>query len=231
MAFILGQWGQINVSTNTGAPSIYNYINLSDTSIQMLTAGYFNSMAATLNVGDSILAVASDLTKLLRVSAVSDTNAQTYSVTVVSDFVSDVDAGLELLAEGTISAADVMTLATLPYQIVAAPGDGVMAIPVDLVLEYNFVTTPYTITGTPAFTVLWYDAVIPQITPAILTLDATGFVDQSVSMASFSQGYASTPVPLTSTLNLPLLIALDDGVDLTDGDGTLTYRLVYRLFF
>lgn len=231
MAFILGQWGQINVSTNTGAPNIFNYINLSDTSTQMLSAGYFNQQAGILNVGDSILSVASDLTKLLRVTAVSHTNAQTYSVTVLSDFANDISGGLEILTEGTLEASDVLTLATVPFLLVDSPGDGVTAVPVDLALTYNFGTTPYTISGTPSVECGWLDVVTPSENSALLPIDAIGFLDQTVDTLALTQGYATTPLPLAAIENIPVYLALSDGVDLTDGDGTITYRLVYRLFF
>lgn len=230
MAFNIGFWGQVNVSTNTGAPSIYNYINLSDTSTQMLTAGYFNSMAATLSVGDSILAVASDLTKLLRVTAVSNTNAQTYSVSVLSDFATDIDGGIEIFVEGTATAADILSMASIPFEIVAAPGEGIYVVPVDIALQYNYGTTPYTITDAPFFTVIWFDGT-EGTSATILPIAAIDFIDQTESITAFSQGYATTPVPLSSMLNCSLVLGLAGDVDLTDGDGTITYRLVYRLFF
>lgn len=231
MAFVLQNWAQVNASTNNAASDVWSYINLQDTALTMLTAGYFNQQAAILAVGDAILATGSDLTKLLRVTAVSNSNAQTYSVTVASDFVNDApNAGLEVLVEGTVTSDQMLSFATLPIEIIPAPGDGVAAVPVDLVLEYKFNTTPYTITGTPSITLAWYDASGPTVTPACLNIAATGFVDQTVDTLSFSLGYSSTPFPSSQVTNIPVIIAMGGGTDLTDGDGTLDYKLVYRLF-
>lgn len=144
-----------------------------------------------------------------------------------------------LLTSKTLSAADILALSDTPIEILPAPGGRMYYVPFSAIFHYRFGTTPYTgasflitgygstIGGLNGNLGALYDGIssadvvdgqlLTQTQDTYVFATFNGFVNQS-----YTAWFAS------SIENQPFSIANTEAA-VTDGDGTLTFRLFYAL--
>lgn len=140
-----------------------------------------------------------------------------------TQFVQQAGLSPTIFASVTLTSAQLKALNGTPITLVAAPGVGFVIYPIQIVLEYKFVTTAYTING--ATLLLDYNhanGVFKQVPPE------TGFFDQGSSQISFLEGVIAKG-GLTLVNNLAFTISGVGGTDMTLGDGTAVVYIYYVL--
>lgn len=137
----------------------------------------------------------------------------------------NVGPGGPLVAVTTLTSAQLLAIHTTPVQVVAAPGAGKMILPLQLMLNYTFVTTAYTDGGgnltvypNGAAADYWWR----RASTGFWTLTASQLVTYGGGTASVGAGI----IPAAPYSNVSLLIN-NDTANPTLGDGTLTVVIVY----
>jgi hypothetical protein len=123
----------------------------------------------------------------------------------------------------TLTSAQILSLYTLPVQVVPAPGAGQIINPIAFTLQYKFGTVAYTvppqgiqfISGTPS-----HDEYVGVSTANLLDAPSS-----RVTTATASGQVGGDPAVYA---NQPLLVALSNS-DPTGGDGTLTITVTYTV--
>jgi len=129
------------------------------------------------------------------------------------------------IAQVLLSSTDLLALPTAKL-IVAAPGSGKMILPVSLALQFKKNMTAYTIANADNA----FEAVYHGDTTALLSILATGLVDQAantVSAKAFSSlaGLAQTKL---AAIGIDLILG-GTTPGLTLGDGTVEATFAYQL--
>lgn len=223
MAFILQNWAQDTVSANIYAPVSHTYITTTDTIATVSAANYFSAVGYAANVGDQILAVCSNGTVQLQVSAVNNTvNPVTISTTIVTSGGTSALA----IATGTLTQANWLGMSATPVTILAAQGTGVGIIVESFSINYHFATAAFAGGGA---TLLQYGSTTLGAGPAATnTLAAVGFSDQVSSRVAVLTGtLAGTAI--ASVANTALTIS-NQTAAFTGGNAlsTFAWTLIYR---
>lgn len=128
-----------------------------------------------------------------------------------------------LSATVIVAAADLLTLNTIPIQIIPAPGAGNMISIVGATMEYVFNITPYTV------------AAGSQLQLFISTIEvgsdiaATGLLDQGANTFGFTTAANQiTGIPTATVANQPLTIK-NSSTAFTGGNGTLVVTVYYNI--
>src|SRR5690348_5643314 len=186
MAFVLQQWSRASVGyatdftvnrntqagTSLGANNFWTYKNTNDTLQTILASGYFNSVAEFLQTDDLIYVAASDYLGLIYVATVlyPDNGGNNALVTTSRTNFSAVQT-----SSVEITSAELLALRATPQIIVAAPGPGKMIVFLNAMLNYQFVTTPYTTGGNDsAFRLFLAPATYTTVSS---TVTSAGFLD------------------------------------------------------
>jgi hypothetical protein len=114
----------------------------------------------------------------------------------------------------------VLTLGSVPVPITAAPGAGLVIVPLAICAVYLFAVTPFN--GTSGGLTVQYGN---NLAAEVMTLLPTGFWDQSSSQVTLA-AVSDSSAPLSSAVNAPLTLAYG-GADLTTGGGSLVITTVY----
>jgi hypothetical protein len=128
-----------------------------------------------------------------------------------------------LSASVALTSAQLLALHGTPITLVPAPGAGIVVYPTQIVLEYKFVTTAYTINGDSM--ILDYNNAGSALKQ---TFAETGFFDQTASQIGFLDGVVARAA-LTVAANQPFTIGASGGSNMTLGDGTLVVYIYYAL--
>lgn len=223
MAFILQNWNMDTVSTNIYAPVNFNYITTTDTISQVSAANYFSQVAYSVAIGTQIIAVCSNGTVYLQVSAVNTAvNPATISTTVV------ISGGTGVLAQasGTLSNTNWTSMSATPVTILAAQGSGVGIVVESFSINYHFATAAFAGGGA---TLLQYGATALGAGPAATnTLAAVGFSDQTSSRVAVLTG-TLLATAITGIANTALTIS-NQTAAFTGGNASSTFAwvLTYR---
>lgn len=141
MAFILQNWAQGSTSANIYGPTTHQYITTTDTMGTVSAANYFSAVGFAMNVGDQIIAVCSNGTINLQVSAVNNAvNPVTISTTII------VSGGQAVLAvaTGTLTQANITGMFAAPVNLLIPPVAGNAIIVDSFAINYHFATTAFT---------------------------------------------------------------------------------------
>lgn len=132
---------------------------------------------------------------------------------------------LNLRSTYTLSAAQLKALQTTAVQLASAPGVGFTLVPFELILQFKFVTTAYTIGNADNAFQIEYTGK----TTNIVKTNATGLVDQASSdFIMVSPAVAGTVFTQANSSNLGLEIKLVGTTPaLTLGDGLVNVSLDY----
>jgi hypothetical protein len=126
-----------------------------------------------------------------------------------------------LIAEFTITSAQMLALFATPRSVLPAPGAGLIAAPVLLDLFYDYGTAAYAgIAAGEDLALKYTDAA----GTALITVEATGFLDQTSDQRRVALPLAN----FTPVANAPLVLHMLAGEIIT-GDSPLKGRLHYRL--
>lgn len=128
------------------------------------------------------------------------------------------------VATVTIATGDVLTLATTPYELVAAPGAGkyIEFLSAQFILDYNSI--PYTESG-DNLGIKYTNASGVQVSS---TVECTGFIDQSADTITSSIAVADAIVAATGAVNQALV--LDNlGSNFAAGNSPLIVKVSYRV--
>lgn len=127
----------------------------------------------------------------------------------------------------TISSAALLTLFSVPQTLVAAPGAGKFLDFAGMTLRYTAGNTAYgTIAGGDDFAVKYTNASGEEVA----RVEATGFIDQGTDQVRHVQGPGAKDAvaDYTPVSNAALVLHMLNS-EVTDGDGTLTARVYYRV--
>jgi hypothetical protein len=145
------------------------------------------------------------------------------STIATTQFVQQAGLSPQIFVSLVITSAQLKALHGTPLTIIAAPGVGFAIYPISLVLQYDFVTTPYTIHGESI--VLDYNNAGSAFKQ---TFSETGFFDQGASQIKFFDGVIANGA-LSVVANQPFTIGSTGGTDMTAGDGTAVVYIYYAL--
>ncbi len=132
----------------------------------------------------------------------------------------------------TIATAAVKTLKATPIQLLAAPGVGSMYVPLSVIYQYKFATTPYTIDGAFDQYLCVYDGAQPTVglvRNSFASILADGFMDQVVSQVYVAPGLARGAQTVYDNGALSIGLPSDCPSELTVGDGSLTITAEYAV--
>lgn len=139
-------------------------------------------------------------------------------------FSQDITASWLRVATITIATGDVLTLATTPYELVAAPGAGnfIEFISAQLILDYNSV--PYTEAG-DNLAIRYTDGsgvIISQ------TIESTGFIDQTADTITNALPKIDAIVSAVGAVNQAVVLD-NTGSDFGAGNSPLIVKISYRI--
>jgi len=129
--------------------------------------------------------------------------------------------GLLLAATVTLTAADMLNLATVPFEIVPAPGAGLVIFPFMFRYKFTFVSTPYTISN--SLYAWWQDAL--NVFGGFAPINLNGHSSTEAQVQPMAQA-VGTPAAYTDQ---PIVLELPAGDTITGGDGTLTVTCWYTV--
>lgn len=141
--------------------------------------------------------------------------------------VADLPAGAQITTVTVpITSAQLLALKATPVQLVAAPGAGLMLIPLDCTIEYKFNSVAYT--GTASATLVIASPAVVGTGMESVQFDADSFLDQTASRVA-TQPSDTTAMVLSDVTNAGLVLAHTLGTgEFLAGNGTLTVTLSYR---
>jgi hypothetical protein len=127
-----------------------------------------------------------------------------------------------------LSSAQILALNTMPVIVVPTPGPGLYIAPQSVVAQYNAGGTPYTVTGSDGFLLVGWGGQ-PSIVDAtaVVAIPNTNFLSQVTSQVEVTSSATNSSVPLSQTVNQPLVIKSLD--TLTLGNGTLQITISYTI--
>ena len=247
MAFSRENWSRTSLAMNTGivsvngtdegGPAMFSYRSASDNSATIAGANYFAPAVRDLSVSDLLFCQGSDTFQVLSVATLDrDAGTITTSSTGIASSVGTsnlVDDAVTLakLDEGTIQAAtvtiatgDVLTLATTPVELVAAPGAGKVLhfVGAQLSLDYN--SAAYAESG-DNLQIKYTDASGVAVSAAI---EATGFADATADTLTNAIPKADVIVAASGAANQALVLD-NTGSNWTTGDSPIIVTTYYRV--
>ena len=122
----------------------------------------------------------------------------------------------------TVTAAQILALATTPLQLAPTPGPGNSIIFSATAIHYKHGTTPFTLTGSPYFAM----APNPLSGQYASYMYCAGSIDQTTDTWNYAATFGLYPAQAPTTDNLPLLLLIQGGAA-TLGDGTLSITTLY----
>jgi hypothetical protein len=134
---------------------------------------------------------------------------------------------LSLRSTYTLTSAQLKALQTTAVQLAPAPGPLLVLVPTQLMLQFKFVTTTYTIGNADNAFQIEYTGKATNIQKT----NATGLVDQATSqLIRVEPAVAGTVIAQTNAVNLGLEIKLvGTAPALTVGDGLVNVSLDYDI--
>jgi|GEM_PF-5647778 hypothetical protein len=126
-------------------------------------------------------------------------------------------------ASVTLSSPQLLALNATPVTVLAALGANVVIVPLRVVYEYKFGTTPYVNSGAQAFELI----IGTGPTVVSTTTSAIGLVDQAVNTTAMGAAASSTGAANTALANTPLKVTNTVG-NFTAGDGTVVVTVWYQ---
>jgi hypothetical protein len=131
-----------------------------------------------------------------------------------------------LIAQAHLTSAQILDLFANPVNIVAAPGAGKVVLPITGTAVVRAGGTPYTFPDIGGNTPLFSLEVLPAFMGVSLN---TAQLDSAVdALAPLWMDYAGEGFPVADAEDQPLVFHVAHG-DVTDGDGTLDFFVVYAV--
>jgi hypothetical protein len=132
----------------------------------------------------------------------------------------------------TLTTAQCLALKAVPVQILPANGIGSFFAPTQIIYQYKFATTPYTVNAATDQYLCVYTGTQPTVANVrngFANILANGFMDQGASQIYVAPGIARGAQSVYE--NQPLMVGLpsDCSAELLAGDGTLTITAEYAL--
>ena len=130
-----------------------------------------------------------------------------------------------------ISSAEILSMSAgaAAVELVPAPGSGLAIFPVRINLNYEFVTTKYTIGGGGGanMAIGWgLTAAEVKVALAFLAFDSP-FLDQTADFFQIADPNTALTQPMTRFEDIPIRMECDDALSL--GDGTMVANILYAL--
>lgn len=136
-----------------------------------------------------------------------------------------VDGGIKY-AEVAVSSAELLALNATPKTIVAAPGAGIVLVPLMIAVVLDFVSAAYAGIAAGEDLVLRYT---DGSGAAAFTVEATGFLDAVADAIRLGAIAAAQAAAITPVANAPLVLHMSTG-EVTTGDSPLRVKLWYSQF-
>jgi hypothetical protein len=240
--------GQETVSADLyNGPAIFSYASDADTAAEIEAANYFADVVYELAVNDIIFAWGSDAFTARSVDAIdraagtvstvsiglndsiATANIDNSAVTtakIADDAVTNAKLAEDTIqtASVTIATGDVLTLATTPVELVAAPGADkyIQFLGAQLVLDYN--SAAYTESG-DNLGIKYTDAAGVQVSDDI---ECTGFIDQTADTITNAVPVKDAIVAASGAVNQALV--LDNlGSNFAAGNSSLDVVVSYKV--
>lgn len=135
--------------------------------------------------------------------------------TTAQDIANLNSSDVELLTSTVeISSAEILNLNSSPKTLIAAPGAGKLISIQSMVIQYNYITAPYT-TNTTLSIRLGTNTMYNNVT----------ILDQTINQYTFGVPNSQTT---SDPINQPVVVTVNAG-NPTDGSGTLKVFLTYRI--
>jgi hypothetical protein len=125
-------------------------------------------------------------------------------------------------ASVTLSSAQILSLTTIPVQLIAAPAAGKLLNVLSISMGFHPVTTPFTVDGSSLFG-LGILSPTPQI---LMTVPLAGLIDQTTA-TYFRAPVPALAGPFSSDPTAVAIVAVQAGTPATLGNGTLVITLSY----
>jgi hypothetical protein len=122
-----------------------------------------------------------------------------------------------------LTAAQLQRLKGSPVQLVPAPGAGNIILDISQQFQYKFGTTRYTVSDGK------FSIYLSSSNSAGFYLNAAGFLDQTSSQVASGANSGTSPTPLSSAENSPLMVRSVGSDEFADGDGTVTITVYYTV--
>jgi len=119
----------------------------------------------------------------------------------------------------TIASADLLTLLASPVTLLLAPGANKYHIIHFALTDYHSGATPYTLGDNTSF-------LLGAAAAPLTAVPLAGNIDQPTDMITVQPPFAISLVAAPQ-LNQNILCSLDGSVELTNGDGTVTFIIYY----
>jgi len=157
-------------------------------------------------------------------ATISSANSSIASILGAGTLSLDVDPSYLQVDTVTIATGDVLTLATTPVELVAAPAAGsfIQFVGAAFILDYNSIA--YTESG-DNLGIKYTDAAGVQVSS---TIEMTGFIDQSADMMT-SAIPAADAIVAASAANAKALVLDNLGSNFAAGNSPLIVKIAYRV--
>lgn len=130
-----------------------------------------------------------------------------------------------MVAKVTVSASDMATLESVPFEVIAAPGSGLMLVPTSIAWKNTFVTTAYDFSDELYF--YFKESGSPVLPNYVSRLSLA--TANSVFTCSGISPSQSTQSPATDSTGDNLSLMLKTTANPTVGDGFLTLWITYSI--